>query len=124
MVGCTNQQKTKINTTYAMGAQVEARKLMVLLMFPQHERSSLVVLSWLFLLLMGNNGGESSKNTGSNNTSSNNSGSNDRGVVDDVVGGVGGGPGVHIDLGHMMDLMVDLVSDQTGLRYKVGLHSL
>merc|ERR1712080_703848 len=107
MVGCTNQQKTKINTTYAMGAQVEARKLMVLLMFPQHERSSLVVLSWLFLLLMGDNGGDSSNktmsgvtktvvgsnNTGSNNTGSNNSvGSNDRGVVDDMVGGVGGSP--------------------------------
>merc|ERR1719430_1238092 len=88
-------------------------------MFPQDERSSLVVLSWLFSLLMGNNGG-----AGSNNTSSNNTSSNDRGVVDDVVGGVGGGPGVHSNLGDVMNLMVNLVSDQTGLGNEVGLHSL
>merc|ERR1719153_188425 len=113
-------------------------------MFPQDERSSLVVLSWLFSLLMGNNGGDSSNNTvsgvtqtvvssnntGSNNTSSDNTssnntvGSNDRGVVDDVGGGVGGGPGVHSNLGDVMNLMVNLVSDQTGLGNEVGLHSL
>jgi len=102
-------------------------------MFPQEERSSLVVLSWQFSLLMGNNGGDSSNktvsgvssnNTGSNNTSSDNTGSDDRGVVDDVVGGVGGGPGVHSNLGDVMNLMVNLVSDQTGLGNEVGLHSL
>jgi len=107
-------------------------------MFPQDERSSLVVLSWLFSLLMGNNGGDSSNNTvsgvtqtvvssnntGSNNTSSDDTSSNDRGVVDDVVGGVGGGPGVHSNLGDVMNLMVNLVSDQTGLGNQVGLHSL
>merc|ERR1712002_1258810 len=51
-------------------------------------------------------------------------GSNDRGVVDDVVGGVGGGPGVHSNLGDVMNLMVNLVSDQAGLGNEVGLHSL
>merc|ERR1712215_282681 len=87
---------------------------------------------------MGNNGGDSSNNTvsgvtqtvvssnntGSNNTGSNDTSSNDRGGVDDVVGGVGGGPGVHSNLGDVMNLMVNLVSDQTGLGNEVGLHSL
>jgi len=100
-----------------------ANSCLELLMFPQHGRSSLDVLSLLLLSLMGNSSNKTV--VGSNNTGSNNTvGSDDRGVVDDMVGGVGGSPGVHIDLGHMMDLMVNLVSNQTGLRYQVGLHSL
>merc|ERR1719348_189868 len=102
------------------------------------REAPLVVLSWLFSLLLGNNGSDSSNNTvsgvtetvvssnntGSNNTSSDDTSSNDRSVVDDVVGGVGGGPGVHSNLGDVMNLMVNLVSDQTGLGNQVGLHSL
>ena len=49
-------------------------------------------------------------------------GTNDGGVVDDVVGGVGGGLGVHADLGDVMNLLVDLVSDQPGLGNQVGLN--
>merc|ERR1719348_738764 len=102
------------------------------------REAPLVVLSWLFSLLLGNNGSDSSNNTvsgvtetvvssnntGSNNTSSDDTSSNDRSVVDDVMGGVGGGPGVHSNLGDVMNLMVNLVSDQTGLGNQVGLHSL
>ena len=49
-------------------------------------------------------------------------GTNDGGMVDDVVGGVGGGLGVHADLGDVMNLLVDLVSDQPGLGNQVGLN--
>ena len=48
-------------------------------------------------------------------------GTDDGGVVDDVVGGVGGGLGVHADLGDVVNLVVDLVSDQPGLGNQVGL---
>merc|ERR1719430_1280288 len=41
-----------------------------------------------------------------------------------MVGGVGGGVGVDMDLGHMMNLGVDLVTNETGLRNQVGLDSL
>merc|ERR1712090_7739 len=139
-----------------------ANSCLVLFMFLQHVRSSLVVLSWLFLFLFlgssGDDGGDGSNDTmtsesqavtgvtqtktgvtqtvsgkavvGSDNTvGSNNTvgtddtmGSDDRGVVDDVVGGVGGGLGVHSNLGHVMNLMVDLVSDQTSLGNQVGPH--
>merc|ERR1719370_840620 len=51
-------------------------------------------------------------------------GSDDGGVVDDVVGGVSGGPGVNGDLGDVVDLVMDLVSDQTGLGDQVGVDGL
>jgi len=37
---------------------------------------------------------------------------------------VGGGPGVNGDLGNVVDLVMDLVSDQTGLGNQVGVHGL
>ena len=49
-------------------------------------------------------------------------GTGDGGVVNDVVGGVGGSLGVHADLGDVMNLLVDLVSDQPGLGNQVGLN--
>merc|ERR1719500_623296 len=45
-------------------------------------------------------------------------------MVDNMVGGVGGGVSVDMDLGHMMNLGVDLVTNETGLRNQVGLDSL
>merc|ERR1712059_215795 len=48
----------------------------------------------------------------------------DRGMVDDMVGDVAGGPGVHTDLGHVMDLSMDLMADQMSLRNQVGLDGL
>merc|ERR1719431_1569134 len=42
---------------------------------------------------------------------SSNEGTDNRGMVDDVVGGVGGGVLLDSDLGYMMDLVVDLVTN-------------
>ena len=41
-----------------------------------------------------------------------------------MVGGVGGGLGVNVDAGHVVDGVADLVSDETGLRDQVGLDGL
>merc|ERR1719447_786243 len=51
-------------------------------------------------------------------------GSDDGGVVDDVVGGVGGGLGLSVDAGHVVDGVADLVADKTGLGDQVGLDGL
>ena len=51
-------------------------------------------------------------------------GSDDGGVVDDVVGGVGGGLGLSVDTGHVVDGVADLVADKTGLGDQVGLDGL
>merc|ERR550532_2402259 len=51
-------------------------------------------------------------------------GSDHRGVVDDMVGGVGGGLGVNVDAGHVVDGVADLVSNETGLGDQVGLDGL
>jgi len=97
-------------------------------MFLQHVRSSLIVLSSLcsFFLLGSYNSGTSindSRGNGSNDSMASIA-SMHGGVVDDVVSGVCGGVGVHADLGHVMNLSMDLVSDQTGLRDMVNLDSL
>merc|ERR1719378_1682090 len=47
-----------------------------------------------------------------------------RGGVDDVVGGVGGGLGLSVDTGHVVDGVADLVADKTGLGDQVGLDGL
>merc|ERR1719167_1432262 len=51
-------------------------------------------------------------------------GSDDGGVVDDVVGGVGGGLGLSVDAGHVVDGVADLVADKTGLGDQVSLDGL
>merc|ERR1711970_631584 len=50
--------------------------------------------------------------------------SDDGGGVDDVVGGVGGGLGLSVDAGHVVDGVADLVADETGLGDQVGLDGL
>merc|ERR1712055_313334 len=52
------------------------------------------------------------------------SSSNNIGMVDNMEGGVGGGVGVHTDLGDMLNLSVGLVANKTGLRNQVGLDGL
>merc|ERR1719431_614583 len=47
---------------------------------------------------------------------SSNEGTDNRGMVDDVVGGVGGGVLLDSDLGYMVDLVVDLVTDMVDSR--------
>merc|ERR1719418_202937 len=47
---------------------------------------------------------------------SSNEGTDNRGMVDDVVGGVGGGGLLDSDLGYMVDLVVDLVTDMVDNR--------
>jgi len=39
------------------------------------------------------------------------SSSNDRGMVDDMMGDMAGGPGVHTNLGHVMDLSMNLMAN-------------
>merc|ERR1719295_1632324 len=52
----------------------------------------------------------------SSNRDSTNEGTNNRGVVDDVVGGVGGGVLLDSDLGDMVDLVMDLVANMVDNR--------
>jgi len=97
-------------------------------MFLQHVRSSLIVLSSLcsFFLLGSYNSGTSindGRGDGSNDSVASIA-SMHRGVVDDMVGGVCGGLGVHADLGNVMNLGMNLVSDQTGLRDMVNIDGL
>merc|ERR1719431_1567541 len=47
---------------------------------------------------------------------SSNEGTDNRGMVDDVVGGVGGGVLLDSDLGYMVDLVVDLVANMVDNR--------
>merc|ERR1719431_792620 len=47
---------------------------------------------------------------------SSNEGTDNRGMVDDVVGGVGGGVLLDSDLGYMVDLVVDLVTNMVDNR--------
>merc|ERR1712055_447478 len=60
----------------------------------------------------------------SDGMSSISSSSNNIGMVDNMVGGVGGGVGVHTNLGNMLNLSVDLVANKTGLRNQMGLEGL
>ena len=66
--------------------------------------------------LLSNNGGGSSgddwdTSEGQTSVSSDNGGSDNGGVVDDVLGGVVGHVLLDRDLGHVVDLVVDLVAD-------------
>merc|ERR1719244_623827 len=113
--------------------QQSTNSRLVIFMFLQLERSSLIVLSLTNILFSGNSGGGLSGLSGNDGRGSSDDsagegeavvGSDDGGVVDDVVGGVGGGPGVNGDLGDVVDLVMDLVSDQTGLGDQVGVDGL
>merc|ERR1719431_2035752 len=54
---------------------------------------------------------------------SSNEGTDNRGMVDDVVGGVGGGVLLDSDLGDMMDMVVDLVTDMVDNRSSGDMNS-
>merc|ERR1719357_596880 len=101
-------------------------------MFLQLEWISLVVLSSFLgghhLGLGDDGGGGDSGGNGSSDKAggegSSGEGSDHGGVVDHVVGGVGGGLRVNMDAGNVVDGVADLVADETGLGDQVGLDGL